>query len=113
VDTTNFPDHPNWRWQDAWRAVGPSTHIVERFRRVDAETIDYEFTLQDPTMYTRPWTAAYPLTNNQASRGVTSGQLYEYACHEGNYALVNILNGARKREAAGETAKTQREDPSK
>jgi hypothetical protein len=105
VDTTNFPDNPSWRWQDAWRAVRPSTHIVERFRRIDAETIAYEFTLQDPTMYTRPWTAAYPLTNNQASRGVTSGQLYEYACHEGNYALVNILNGARKREATEETAR--------
>jgi hypothetical protein len=105
VDTTNFPDHPSWRWQNAWRAVRPSTHIVERFRRVDAQTIDYQFTLQDPVMYTRPWTAAYPLTNNQASRGVTSGQLYEYACHEGNYALVDVLNGARKQEGADETAK--------
>ncbi len=106
VDTTNFPDTSSWRWQDAWRAVRPSTHLSERFRRVDAETIDYQFTLQDPVMYTRPWTAAYPLTNNQASRGVTSGQLYEYACHEGNYALVDILSGARKQEAAEDTAKT-------
>ena len=107
VDTTNFPDHPSWRWQDAWRAVRPSTHVIERFRRVDAQTIDYQFTLQDPVMYTRPWTAAYPLTNNQASRGVTPGQLYEYACHEGNYALVDILNGARKQEAADEPRKTE------
>jgi len=58
-------------------------------------------------MYTRPWTAAYPLTNNQASRGVTPGQLYEYACHEGNYALVDILNGARKQETSDETRKTE------
>jgi hypothetical protein len=106
VDTTNFPDTSSWRWQDARRAVRPSTHIIERFRRVDAETIDYQVTWQDPTMYTRPWTAAYPLTTNQASRGVTSGQLYEYACHEGNYALVDILSGARKQEAAEEATKT-------
>ena len=51
-------------------------------------------------MFTRPWTAAYPLTNDQRSRGVTSGEIYEYACHEGNYALVNTLHGARTTEEA-------------
>ncbi len=99
VESANFRSVEG-RWQDAWRAVRPSTHLVERFTRVDARTINYQFTWEDPTMYTRPWTAAYPLTNDQASRGVTSGQLYEYACHEGNYAAVNILHGARMAEEA-------------
>ena len=79
----------------AWRASRPTLRLTERFTRVDAETIDYQFTMEDPAMFTRPWTAAFPLTTNQASRGVTVGQLYEYACHEGNYALPNVLAGAR------------------
>ena len=102
VESTNFPDKKDWEWQDAWRAVRSTTHLVERFTRVDAETIDYQFTWQDPVMFTRPWTAAYPLTSNQASRGVTVGRLFEYACHEGNYGLANVLHGAREQEKAAE-----------
>lgn len=100
VESANFPALKGARWASAWRAAGPSTRLVERFTRVDARTIDYQFTLEDPAMYTRPWTAAWPLTNDQSSRGVTSGRLYEYACHEGNYALVNTLRGARMAEEA-------------
>ena len=74
--------------------------MTERFTRTDAETIDYQFTMEDPTMFTKPWTAAFPLTTNQAARGVTAGSLYEYACHEGNYAMPNILRGARLKERA-------------
>jgi len=100
VESAHFREIPGSRWADAWRAVRPSTRLVERFRRVDAHTLDYQFTWEDPTMFARPWTAAFPLTNDQRSRGVTSGQLYEYACHEANYALVNVLRGARMAEAA-------------
>jgi hypothetical protein len=100
VESARFRSIEGARWADAWREVGPSTRLVERFRRVDEHTIDYQFTWEDPTKFARPWTAAYPLTNDQKSRGVTSGQIYEYACHEGNYALVNILRGARLAEAA-------------
>jgi hypothetical protein len=77
--------------------------VVERFKRVDAATIEYSYTVEDPAMFTRPWTAAFPLTSDQRSRGVTSGTLYEYACHEGNYGLPGVLLGARvqEREAAG------------
>jgi hypothetical protein len=73
------------------------THLVERFRRVDPDTVMYEFTVQDPNSYTRPWTAVMPLVK-------TDERLYEYACHEGNYGLYNIMAGARKkeREAAAE-----------
>ena len=78
--------------------VRTGLHLVERFTRVDEQTIDYEFTMTDPEMFTRPWTALVPMTTDQASRGVTSGPMYEYACHEGNYGLLNMLRGARAQE---------------
>ena len=73
-------------------------HLIERFTR-KADTIDYSFTLEDPTMYTQPWTAQWPLSK-QSAVGVTEGPLYEYACHEGNHAIVGVLKGARTQEKA-------------
>jgi len=102
VETTGFADKAHYWWASAWRASRPTLRVTERFTRVDAETIDYQFTMEDPVMFTRAWTAAFPLTTNQASRGVTVGQLYEYACHEGNYALPNTLAGARAKDGAAE-----------
>jgi hypothetical protein len=86
VDTMNFTDHTRFR------GSSDQLHVVERFTRVDARTLRYQFTIEDPTTWTRPWTAEYawPLTNDR---------IYEYACHEGNYALGNILRGARLKEA--------------
>ena len=98
VETQSFADKSHFLWRATWRASRPSLHLVERFTRVDEETIDYEFTMTDPDMFTRPWTALVPMTTDQASRGVTSGPLYEYACHEGNYGLLNIMRGARVEE---------------
>jgi len=98
VETTNFADMPETHWSAPWRRARPSLRVVERFTRIDAETIDYRFTIEDPTSFTRPWTVAAPMTTDQASRGVTSGALYEYACHEGNHAVTNILSGARAEE---------------
>ncbi len=92
VDTTNFTDKTNFR------GSGANLHVVERFTRVDANTIDYQFTVDDPTVWARPWTAAIPWRKSQ-------GQLYEYACHEGNYSMFGILNGARAEEKAAEDAK--------
>ncbi|MDE2904665.1 MAG: hypothetical protein OXQ28_01125 [Acidobacteriota bacterium] len=66
--------------------------VVERLRRVDADTIDYQVTVTDPTVWTAPWTASIPM-NRRAE-----GTLFEYACHEGNYGLTNILTGARAAE---------------
>ena len=63
-------------------------HLVERFTRVGPDTILYEFTVDDPVTWTRPWTAAVPLTK-------TGAPMFEYACHEGNYAMEGILGGAR------------------
>jgi hypothetical protein len=85
VDTTNFSDRTRFRGTDE------NLHLVERFRRTDERTIDYTFTIDDPSMFSRPWTVALPLTRSDAP-------IYEYACHEGNYAMVGILRGARAQE---------------
>ena len=89
VETTNFV--PVTGRALTVFGANESTRLVERFTRVDDETIDYEFTVSDPTEYTRPWTASIPMTSLE-------GLLYEYACHEGNYGLENILVGARAAE---------------
>ena len=93
VETTNFLRETSLRGSTA------DTQLVERFTRIDADTIMYEFTAEDPNSYTRPWTARMPLRR-------TDGSLFEYACHEGNYGLYNILAGARAKEKAAEEAKT-------
>jgi hypothetical protein len=106
VDTGSFADKGRYWWASAWRASRPTLRLVERFTRVDAETLDYEFTMEDPEMFAQPWTAAIPLTTNQTARGVTNGPLFEYACHEGNYGMMNVLAGARAQDHAAES--TQR-----
>jgi hypothetical protein len=66
-------------------------HLTERFTRVNRDTLLYQFTIDDPTVFTRPWTAELPMTRS-------ADRLFEYACHEGNYALLDILRGARAQE---------------
>ncbi len=85
VTTSNFTDKTNFR------GSSPNMKLVERFRRIDADTIDYQFTVDDPRSFTRPWTAAIPMTR-------TEGPIFEYACHEGNYGMTNLLSGARAEE---------------
>ena len=99
VETTNFADKGHFLWRATWRGTRTGLRLVERFTRIDDETVDYEFTMTDPAMFTQPWTATLPMTTNQASRGVTAGPMFEYACHEGNYGLLNIMRGARAQEA--------------
>ena len=82
IDTINFSE------KTAFRGSSTSLHLVERLTRVDADTIEYRFTIDDPQTWTRPWTVAYPIVK-------TVGQIYEFACHEGNYGLKDILSGAR------------------
>ena len=98
VESTRFVDRTSDRWAATWRMPTTTMRLVERFTRRDATTLEYEFTLTDPGKFTRPWSVRIPLTTNQADRGVTEGPLYEYACHEGNYSLVNVLSGARAEE---------------
>jgi hypothetical protein len=85
IDTTNFSEKNSYRGSDG------NLHVVERISRLDAETLVYRFTVEDPTAFTRPFTGEYTL-------GAESGPIYEYACHEGNYALGNMLKGARVQE---------------
>jgi hypothetical protein len=87
VDTTNF--RPT-----VFRGASASLHLVERFKRVDGDTLLYEFTVDDPVTWTRPWTVQFPMTRSRQP-------IFEYACHEGNYSLPNILAGARAAENAG------------
>ncbi len=85
VDTTNFNDRTNFR------GSGENLHLTERFRLADADTLLYEFTVDDPESFTRPWTAAIPSTR-------IDGPIFEYACHEGNYGMAGILSAARAAE---------------
>jgi hypothetical protein len=91
VDTTSFKRETTLRGSSA------SMHLIERFTRTDADTLLYEFTVDDPTTWTRPWSAAIPMSKS-------AGPIYEYACHEANYALAGILGGARADEKAAEEA---------
>ena len=101
VDTTNFTD------KAPFRGSFEGLHLVERFTRVDANTINYEVTVEDPATWTKPWTAAFPLTNLQTLMGGVDQQqvpqMFEYACHQGNYGLTGQLAGARAVERAAAT----------
>lgn len=93
VETTNFRPDSNI-FQDA----DPKTlHLTERFTRVDAKTINYEYTVEDPHTWTHPWTVRIPWTRIDPGE-----QMYEYACHEDNYDVSHFLQGARERERRGE-----------
>jgi hypothetical protein len=91
VDTTNFTD------MTRFQGSTESLHVTERFRRVDPDTIDYGFTVEDPHTWTRPWSAEIPMMKIES-------RIFEYACHEGNHDLENMLSGARVLERAAEEA---------
>ena len=85
VDTTNFTD------QSAFRGSGANLHLTERFTRVDAETLLYEYTVNDPESFVKPWSVALPSTR-------VSGPIFEYACNEGNLGMEGLLSAARAEE---------------
>ncbi|PYS20376.1 MAG: hypothetical protein DMG11_29655, partial [Acidobacteria bacterium] len=85
VETTNFTD------KTAFRGSGRNFHLIERFTRTSPDTIVYEFTANDESSFTRPWTAQIPMKK-------TPDPIFEYACHEGNYGMEGILRGARAEE---------------
>lgn len=88
VDSTNFTDKTNFR------GSGENLHLIERFTRTGPESLMYEFTVDDPASFVKPWTAQVPMTR-------TAGPVLEYACNEGNYAMQGMLAGARAAEKAG------------
>src|SRR5581483_11470690 len=86
VDTTNFND------KTRFRGATENLHVIERFTRIDDKTLLYRFTVEDPETWDKPWIGEYTWP-------MTTKPIYEYACHEGNYALGDILRGARAEEA--------------
>lgn len=91
IDTTNFRD------QTGLSAGTRDLHVVERFRRAADGTLIYSFTVRDPNVWTEPWSGEFPWPE-------TDGLMFEYACHEGNYALGGILRGARLLESEAQAA---------
>lgn len=87
VETTNFSD------KNPFRGSSENMKLTERFRRMDADTLIYQFTVDDPATWEKPWTVEIPVTKSQ-------GRLFEYACHEGNYGMAGALAGARAEERA-------------
>jgi hypothetical protein len=85
VDTTNFDAHTHFR------SSGARLHVVERFRRTSPTTLDYGFTVDDPDTWDRSWSASVPFS-------ATNEPMFEYACHEANYSMTNVLRGARAEE---------------
>jgi len=99
VDTTNFHDRGSIATSAATGRIrgiphSDALHVVERFTPADANTINYEVTIEDSKVYTRPWTVAIPLTRD------SNYQMFEYSCQEGNYAVPNELSGGRARDKA-------------
>ena len=94
VDTTNFNDGGGF-YGDAGGNFGwdRNLHLVERFRLLDADTLLYQFDIDDPTAFTQPW-------KGELTMARSAGPIYEYACHEGNYSLSNLLSGYRASERA-------------
>jgi hypothetical protein len=98
VDTANYNDKIRANSFNCCPGAGDHLHVTERFTRIAEDAIDYQYTVDDPATYIRSWTASVPMTRVQ-------GPLFEYACHEGNYAMVDMLSGARAKEKEG--AKTK------
>jgi len=94
VDTTNFTA------KTQFNGSSDQLHVIERIRRADANTLVYRFTIEDPATWDRAWTGEYPWV-------ATKDNLYEYACHEGNHAMGNMLKGARLKEAEDAAKKPQ------
>ena len=87
VDVTGFNGRASYRGSDE------NLRLVERYRRVGPSTLEYQFTIDDPTIWTSPWTGVFRFEKDDSQY-----ELVEYACHEGNYGMTNILSGARAKE---------------
>ena len=89
VEVTNFNE------KASYRGSSENMKLVERYTRVGPNELEYQFTVDDPTIWTRPWTAMFTFVKDDDQY-----ELVEYACHEGNYGMTNILSGARASEQA-------------
>jgi len=104
VETTNY-NNKGWIATNAASGrikgipISEALRVTERFTRVDAGTVQYEMTIEDPNVYTKPWKVSFPMTKE------VNAQVFEYACHEGNFAMTNMLNAARAAEKSKPPAK--------
>jgi hypothetical protein len=98
IETKNFRDDGIGVLSQKLQVTDTNLRVVERFRRVDADTLQYEFTVTDPTIWTKPWSGSMIMER-------TPDQIYEYACHEGNYGMAGILAGTRADEKAAAVKK--------
>ena len=87
IETTDYDERRRWRGSTE------TMKLVERITRLDEDTLEYEFTVDDPNTWSSPWTANVPMRR-------TDSAIFEYACHEGNYSLTGILGGTRAEERA-------------
>ena len=94
VETTNFIDNKVGIGQGGPTPTSDALRLLERFTRIDPITIQYEVTIDDPKIFTKPWTVTFPIVQEAGYEN------FEYACHEGNHAMTNSLSGARAEEAA-------------
>jgi len=90
VETTNFIDRTNYEWAQILTRPSETLRLTERYTRTGPDTMDYRITVEDPASFEKPWTAQIPI-----ARLPNDTQIYEYACHEGNYAMTNLLAGGR------------------
>ena len=102
VETTNLRRPFIRKWNRPGHSMGrgdlsDDVHVVERFTRLGPDTLGYEFTVDDPNTWTRPWSGSLPMARSD-------GPMFEFACHEGNYGMTNMLTGSRAEEQAGEAA---------
>ena len=98
VETTNLRGAFIRKWGRPGHSMGrgdlsDAVRVVERFRRVSPDTLDYEFTVYDPQTWTRPWSGSLPMAR-------VEGPMFEFACHEGNHGMTNMLTGSRATERA-------------
>jgi hypothetical protein len=94
VETTNFNPSDRWRWNAGdWIPLSSGARIVEQFTRTGPAELIYRFVVEDPANYTQAWRGEHPFR-------ATTARTFEYACHEGNYALTNILAGGRAQDEA-------------
>ena len=92
VETTNFTDKTNFR------GAGENMRLIERFSRIDPDTLLYQFTVDDSQSFQTPWSGEIPMKR-------ADGPIFEYACHEGNYSIVNSLSAVRAAEKAAEAVR--------
>jgi hypothetical protein len=95
VETTNFNSKIDETSYNCCGGAAENLAIVEHLTLIDSDTIDYQYTVRDPTIFTRPWTVKVPMRR-------APGPIFEYACHEGNYSMAGILRGARAEEKSGQ-----------